>query len=64
MRQELADSYAALITQLASKATNVIRTMDASDDLRFLRLRSKQHEILVAPEKEYSLIVIQNPNLD
>lgn len=41
-----------------------VRTMDPSDDLTFLRIRSKQHEILVAPDKEYSLIVIQNPNLD
>lgn len=38
--------------------------MDPSDDLTFLRIRSKQHEILVAPDKEYSLIVIQNPNMD
>jgi dynein light chain roadblock-type len=62
--QDLADSYAALITQLATKASSVVRTMDANDDLTFLRIRSKQHEILVAPDKEYSLIVIQNPNLD
>jgi len=62
--QELADSYSALITQLATKASSVIRTMDANDDLTFLRIRSKQHEILVAPDKEYSLIVIQNPTLD
>jgi dynein light chain roadblock-type len=63
-KQDLAESYAALITQLATKASSVVRTMDASDDLTFLRIRSKQHEILVAPDKEYSLIVIQNPNLE
>ena len=31
------------------------------NDLTFLRIRSKKHEIMVAPEKEYMLIVIQEP---
>jgi hypothetical protein len=25
------------------------------------RLRSKKHEVLIAPEKEFILIVVQNP---
>lgn len=32
------------------------------NDLTFLRIRSKKHEIMVAPDKDYLLIVIQNPN--
>ncbi|KFH07760.1 putative dynein light chain roadblock-type 2 [Toxoplasma gondii MAS] len=32
------------------------------NDLTFLRIRSKKHEILVAPDKDYVLIVIQDPN--
>ncbi len=27
----------------------------------FLRLRSKKHEIMIAPDKDYILIVLQNP---
>lgn len=34
------------------------------NDLTFLRVRSKKHEIMVAPDKDYLLIVIQNPNAD
>ena len=34
------------------------------NDLTFLRIRSKKHEIMVAPDKEYVLIVIQNPHAD
>ena len=34
----------------------------AQNDLTFLRIRSKKHEIMVSPDKDYSLIVIQNPN--
>ncbi|KAJ3341507.1 isopentenyl-diphosphate delta-isomerase idi1 [Gonapodya sp. JEL0774] len=48
--------YSALITQLAAKAKSVIRDLDPQNDLTFLRLRTKKHEIMVAPDKEYILI--------
>ncbi|KAI9136612.1 hypothetical protein BKA69DRAFT_1033436, partial [Paraphysoderma sedebokerense] len=54
--------YSALITQLAAKAKSVVRDLDPQNDLTFLRIRSKKHEIMVAPDKEYLLIVIQNPH--
>lgn len=41
--------YAALITQLCDKARCAVRDLDPSNDLTFLRLRSKKHEIMVAP---------------
>jgi dynein light chain roadblock-type len=41
--------YAALITQLCDKARSAVRDIDPTNDLTFLRLRSKKHEILVAP---------------
>uniref|UniRef100_H2Z583 Dynein light chain roadblock n=1 Tax=Ciona savignyi TaxID=51511 RepID=H2Z583_CIOSA len=53
--------YAGLIHQLTLKSRSTIRDIDPQDDLTFLRLRSKKHEIMVAPDKEYLLIVIQNP---
>mmetsp|Transcript_2489 Transcript_2489/g.9653 ORF Transcript_2489/g.9653 Transcript_2489/m.9653 type:complete len:100 (+) Transcript_2489:74-373(+) len=56
--------YSALISQLATKARSVIRDLDPQNDLTFLRIRSKKHEIMVAPDREYILIVIQDPNAD
>ena len=53
---------AAHVSQLASKARGVVRCLDPENDLTFLRIRSKKHEIMVSPDKDYSLIVIQNPN--
>ncbi|KAJ3128381.1 Dynein light chain roadblock-type 2 [Nowakowskiella sp. JEL0407] len=53
--------YAALITQLTAKARSVVRELDPQNDLTFLRIRSKKHEIMVSPDKEYILIVLQNP---
>ena len=38
--------------------------LSIQDDLTFLRIRSQKHEILVAPDKEFTLIVIQNPAAD
>lgn len=41
--------YAALVTHMASKARTVVRTLDPQNDLHFLRIRSKKHEIMGAP---------------
>eukprot|EP00756_Hemistasia_phaeocysticola_P030544 Hpha_TRINITY_DN16297_c3_g1::TRINITY_DN16297_c3_g1_i1::g.15710::m.15710/K10419/DYNLRB, DNCL2; dynein light chain roadblock-type len=56
--------YAAVITSLVSKAKAAVRELDTGNDLFFLRLRSKKHEILVAPDKDYILIVVQDPNCE
>jgi dynein light chain roadblock-type len=42
------------------QASGVVRAIDETDQLTFLRIRSKKHEIMVAPDAEYSLIVVQN----
>mmetsp|Transcript_26027 Transcript_26027/g.34141 ORF Transcript_26027/g.34141 Transcript_26027/m.34141 type:complete len:103 (-) Transcript_26027:337-645(-) len=62
LSSEDTDTYAALISQLALKSSSVVRTLDESDSLTFLRIRSNKHEIMVAPDRDYLLIVIQNPN--
>ncbi|KAM8945925.1 dynein light chain roadblock-type 2 [Pelodytes ibericus] len=54
--------YAGLLHQLSMKARSTVRDIDPQNDLTFLRIRSKKHEIMVAPDKEYLLIVIQNPS--
>ena len=41
--------YASLLQQLTSKARSVVRDIDPQNDLTFLRIRSKKHEIMVAP---------------
>lgn len=54
--------YAGLMSQLSDKARSVVRDLDPGNDLTFLRVRSKKHEIMVAPDKDFILIVIQNPS--
>ncbi len=53
--------YASSIMRLAAKARSVVRDLDPQNDLTFLRIRSKKHEIMVAPDNEFLLIVIQDP---
>ncbi|XP_010020871.1 PREDICTED: dynein light chain roadblock-type 2, partial [Nestor notabilis] len=53
--------YAALLQQLVMKARSTVRDIDPQNDLTFLRIRSKKHEIMVAPDKDYLLVVVQNP---
>lgn len=42
----------------------MVRDLDPTNDLSFLRLKSKLNEILVAPDKDFLLIVIQGPKGD
>mmetsp|Transcript_45308 Transcript_45308/g.90461 ORF Transcript_45308/g.90461 Transcript_45308/m.90461 type:complete len:98 (-) Transcript_45308:309-602(-) len=64
MDQEIAKKYSALLKPLSDKARSCVRDLDPQNDLTFLRIRSKKHEILVAPEKDFILVVVQNPNCD
>ncbi len=58
---QTSQQYAALLQQLADKAKHVVKELDPSNDLSFLRIRSKKHELMVAPDRDYLLVVIQNP---
>ncbi|CAF0724530.1 unnamed protein product [Adineta steineri] len=51
--------YAALIRSLTDKARSAIREIDPTNELVFFRMRTRKHEILIAPDKEYTLIVLQ-----
>lgn len=54
--------YASLISMLTSNARSTVKELDAQNDLVFLRIRSRKYEIMVAPDQDYMLIVIQNPD--
>ncbi|XP_072013041.1 dynein light chain roadblock-type 2-like [Amphiura filiformis] len=54
--------YAGLIHSVTQKARSCVRDLDPQNELTFLRLRSKKNEIMIAPDREYLLIVIQNPS--
>ncbi|XP_003384606.1 PREDICTED: dynein light chain roadblock-type 2-like [Amphimedon queenslandica] len=54
--------YAGLLHSLTAKTRVTVRDLDPMNELYFLRIRTKKHEIMVAPDKDYLLIVVQNPS--
>lgn len=60
----LAAEYGALFSGLAARARVAVRELDASDELTFLRVRTRRGEVLVAPAfdpgRQYFLLVVQS----
>ncbi|KAI9274412.1 hypothetical protein BDA99DRAFT_237424 [Phascolomyces articulosus] len=61
MDEDLTKQYGQLISSLVQQARTTVTTLDDQNDLTFLRVRTKKHEIMIAPDHEYLLIVVQNP---
>jgi dynein light chain roadblock-type len=53
--------YAALVSDLVLKAKAAVRVLDAEDVVQTIRLHSVHHEIIIAPEKDVVMVVIQAP---
>jgi dynein light chain roadblock-type len=53
-----ATSYGVILSQLATQARSLVRDLDPSNDLTFLRITCKKYEMMIAPDKEFFLIVI------
>lgn len=59
MTQAQAETYAEKMNSLAKKSRGVVRDLNPKNELRFLRIRAKKHEILVAYDQDFLVIVIQ-----
>jgi predicted regulator of Ras-like GTPase activity (Roadblock/LC7/MglB family) len=53
------NTLARLIPQLVAKAKSTVRDLDSHNELKFMRLKTTKYEILVAPDNEFILIVVQ-----
>lgn len=51
-------NYGIKLSILARQARNLVRDLDPSNDLTFLRITCKRYEMMIAPDKDYFLIVI------
>jgi len=49
----------ALVQPLVQKARKMIRELDATNEFQTMRVRSVKNELLVYPERDYTLVVIQ-----
>jgi len=51
--------YAESMRILAWKARSVVRDLDPENELQYLRIRAKTHEVIVAFDLEFLVVVIQ-----
>lgn len=49
MDKDLKELYSTQLMQLTARARSVVRDLNPENDLTFLRMRTKLHEILIAP---------------
>jgi dynein light chain roadblock-type len=66
MAPEQATHYSTMVAKLSAQSRAFVRELAPEDNLQFLRLRSNEKEVMIAPnfDKEHnlSLTVVQNPN--
>ena len=48
--------YAGLLHQLRHKASSVVRDIDPNNEMTFLRIRTKKHEVMIAPGQYVELM--------
>ena len=51
--------YSSLIRDLSGRARHVVRDLNPTNDLRCMRLKTSNVEILVAPHAKFTVVVIQ-----
>ncbi|XP_075252927.1 dynein light chain roadblock-type 2-like [Convolutriloba macropyga] len=52
--------YINAVKDLTYKSRSMVRDLDPQNDLTFIRVRSSKTEIMIAPDKDHNVIVIQN----
>lgn len=51
-------NYGALINQFTQNTMRSIKSMHPDEDVQFIRIRSKMYEIMVAPDRDFQMIVL------
>ena len=54
--------YATACRNLTSVANNTVRDIDPQNELLIVRVGSRKNELIIAPNEDYLLIVVQNNN--
>ncbi|KAG0311967.1 Dynein light chain roadblock-type 2 [Linnemannia gamsii] len=62
LEASLGKQYATLMSDLIRTARQSVAQLDSQNELTFMRIRTKKHEIMICPEGEYLMIVIQTPD--
>jgi dynein light chain roadblock-type len=55
------DKIISFLPELVFKTQITVKNLDHNDELQFLRIKTKNNELLIAPDKEFVLIVVHSP---
>jgi len=57
--------YASAIKRMADTVQSGLEDISgpSNDDLKFMRIRTKRHEILISPNDKYLLAILHDPSL-
>lgn len=61
MSDEMTLRYIGLYGQVIDKARFMLTQLHSDDELTFMRIRSKEHEVIITPDDRCIFLVIQNP---
>ncbi|KAJ6646702.1 Dynein light chain roadblock-type 2 [Pseudolycoriella hygida] len=61
MSDELTLRHIGLYGQVIDKARFMLTQLDPNDEITFMRIRSKNHEVIITPDDKCIFLVIQNP---
>ena len=62
--EELTVLFAQTFSMLAKKAAALVTALDAGDEPRLLRYRTRNHEILISFDKNFILLTLQAPQVE
>ena len=58
--QQNTNTYSELAYNLIKQTRDLIQVADATNDTKFMRLTTKRNEIMICPDVQYTLVVIQH----
>lgn len=68
MENDITVHYAALVSRFIEKVRAAVKQLNSEDELQFSRIRSKKHEIIIAPEfnkgHDFYLVTIHKPSCE
>ncbi|KAF8512043.1 hypothetical protein JB92DRAFT_2724183, partial [Gautieria morchelliformis] len=57
--------YASAVHKIVESCTTGLKEVGGgeTDEVRFMRIRTHRHELLISPDPRYLLVVLQNPSM-
>ncbi|WWC91092.1 uncharacterized protein L201_006033 [Kwoniella dendrophila CBS 6074] len=53
--------YAKAVESIVGNVSKALNDCEKGDELKFMRIRTKKHELIITPDEKYLLVVLQDP---